>query len=372
MGFCMLVGYGAWNLLQRASQTSKLLQFSTKFLFSLLILSHSLKTVARNRDWYSGFTVYTSGIQQNPTSGVMLSNLGVEYAMIEDYKTSEMLYRTSMKNAPRYSRAFFNFGKLMKIQNIHDRAEWGFRQAIALGGNDTTDSKQGEAYYHLIDIVALDPARQEEALELSHSALDFANSFSKLYITHSNLLVQMNRTYEALSATEMAASKNPTSSVAHYNLGLVHMKLSQLAQAAVSFRTALSLKQDSIQVMYNLASVLQVTANGHLDTLQEALGLWIKVLTANPHHTDALVNLASLYYELKDFSKTRHTLQQILQQTPNHTDTHYRLAVLEYKQGNYREAMETFSKVSNLQPGYKKTQSYLELTQRELLQQRHL
>ena len=149
----------------------------------------------------------------------------------------------------------------------------GFRQAIALGGNDTTDSKQGEAYYHLIDIVALDPARQEEALVLSHSALDFANSFSKLYITHSNLLVQMNRTYEALSATEMAASKNPTSSVAHYNLGLVHMKLSQLAQAAVSFRTALSLKQDSIQVMYNLASVLQVTANGHLDTLQEALGL---------------------------------------------------------------------------------------------------
>ena len=97
---------------------------------------------------------------------------------------------------------------------------------------------------------------------------------------------------------------------------------------------------------------------------------WIKVLSANPHHTDALTYLASLYYELKDFSKTRHTLHQILQQVPNHTDTHYRLAVLDYMQGNYKEAMETFSKVSVLQPGYKKTQSYLELTQRELLQQR--
>lgn len=96
----------------------------------------------------------------------------------------------------------------------------------------------------------------------------------------------------------------------------------------------------------------------------------MKLLSANPHHTEALVNLASLYYELKDFSKTRHTLNQILQQSPNHTDSHYKLAVLDYMQGNYRQAMKLFSKVSSLQPGYKKTESFLQLTQRELLQQR--
>ena len=98
----------------------------------------------------------------------------------------------------------------------------------------------------------------------------------------------------------------------------------------------------------------------------------MKLLSAVPHHTDALVHLASLYYELKDFTKTRHTLLQILQQAPNHTDTHYRLAVLDYKQGNYKEAMKIFSKLSILQPGYKKTESYLEMTQMELMQQRTL
>ena len=73
--------------------------------------------------------------------------------------------------------------------------------------------------------------------------------------------------------TKMAAEKNPFSSVAHYNLGLVHMKLGQLSEAAEAFRTALSIQQDSVQVMYNLASVLQVTANGQPDTMQEALEL---------------------------------------------------------------------------------------------------
>ena len=121
MGFCMLVGYGAWYLLQR---TKSLLHFFIKLSLTFLLISHSMKTVTRNRDWHSGFAIYTSGILYNPTSGVMLSNLGVEFAIHKDYAISEQLYRTSMKIAPAYSRAYFNFGKLMKIQNRYEDAEW--------------------------------------------------------------------------------------------------------------------------------------------------------------------------------------------------------------------------------------------------------
>ena len=123
MGFCLLLGYGAWHLLQR-TQTLQLLHSCVRLLLGFLLLAHSLKTVTRNRDWHSGFSIYTSGIRHNPTSGVMLSNLGVEYAMSREYDISERLYRTSMEIAPGYSRAFFNFGKLMKIQNDYDAAEW--------------------------------------------------------------------------------------------------------------------------------------------------------------------------------------------------------------------------------------------------------
>ena len=150
----------------------------------------------------------------------------------------------------------------------------GFRHAIALGERDTGNGKQqGETYYHLVDTISANPQRLGEALEVCEKGIEFAESFGQLYITYSNLLVMGNRTQDALPVTKMAARKNPRSSVAHYNLGLVHMKLNQLPEAAVAFRTALSLQQDSVQVMYNLASVLQVTANGRWETLQEALEL---------------------------------------------------------------------------------------------------
>ena len=124
MGFCMLVGYGAWQILKKAKPTSDLLCRCTAFLLAFLLLSHSLKTAVRNFDWRSGFSIYTSGIRRNPTSGVMLSNLGVEYAMKEDYEVAELLYRAAIERAPEYSRAFFNFGKLMKIQRNYRNAEW--------------------------------------------------------------------------------------------------------------------------------------------------------------------------------------------------------------------------------------------------------
>ena len=98
----------------------------------------------------------------------------------------------------------------------------------------------------------------------------------------------------------------------------------------------------------------------------------MKLLSSYPQHTDALVNLASLYYQLNDIPNTRHTLLQILEHAPNHTDTHYRLGVLDYMQGNYEEAMATFSRVSVMQPGYKRTQDYLEMAERELVLRRTL
>ena len=90
----------------------------------LLLVSSSAKTLLRNRDWKSGYTIHASGVRENPTSGVMLSNLGIEFAIDERYDVAEKLYRASMGVAPSYARGFFNFGKLMKIEERFGDAEW--------------------------------------------------------------------------------------------------------------------------------------------------------------------------------------------------------------------------------------------------------
>ena len=99
------------------------LQSVAKLGLVFLLLTHSLKSVTRNRDWVSGIFLYTSGIQQNPTSGVMLLNLGVDYAIAKEYEVARQLYRASMEIAPQYSRGFFNYGKVMKIFNNYEEVD---------------------------------------------------------------------------------------------------------------------------------------------------------------------------------------------------------------------------------------------------------
>ena len=123
MGFCMLVAYGCWKLLLRASKSNILYKF-VQGLIGYLLLTYSVKTLYRNRDWYSHTTFNKAGVKFNPFNAAMLSNLGIDHAVVKDYAVAEQLYETSMRVAPQYSVGYYNYGKLMKITQRYQEAEW--------------------------------------------------------------------------------------------------------------------------------------------------------------------------------------------------------------------------------------------------------
>ncbi len=122
MGYCFLVGYGFWSLIRKVK--SKLAKVFLGFLIVALLLFQSARTMQRNRDWYSKMTLYSSGVKFNPNNGVMMSNLGIEYAHLRNYSHAEYLYRTSIKVAPQHSRSYANLGGLMEALRRYDDAEW--------------------------------------------------------------------------------------------------------------------------------------------------------------------------------------------------------------------------------------------------------
>ena len=121
MGFCMLVGYGAWCLMQSVRNTG-LKAIVAFFLLGLLALQAG-RTVLRNLDWESNLSLYTSGARFNPANGVMLTNLGVEHGRLKNYSFAERLYRTSIKVAPTHSRGYGNLGGLLEALRRYDEAE---------------------------------------------------------------------------------------------------------------------------------------------------------------------------------------------------------------------------------------------------------
>ena len=123
MGFCMLVALGFKTLLQRAKNSNIVHKFLQVSLGYLLVV-HSLKTLHRNRDWCSYTAFNKAGVKFNPFNAAMLSNLGIDHAVMQDYAIAEQLYEASMRVAPYYSVGYYNYGKLMKITHRYQEAEW--------------------------------------------------------------------------------------------------------------------------------------------------------------------------------------------------------------------------------------------------------
>ena len=118
MGLCLLVAQGAWTLL-RHSSTSVL----TKVFLVTLLLTHSAKTLTRNRDWYSKITIYGSLMRHYPSNGYVLANLAKEYRNLEQFDKAEAAYRMGVAVSPNISINYINLGAMLKKQQRFTEAE---------------------------------------------------------------------------------------------------------------------------------------------------------------------------------------------------------------------------------------------------------
>ena len=120
MGFCMLVAYGAYKL---TLMKTNWLSTVSKFGIVLLLATHSLKTLHRNRDWYSKETLFKSLVKYYPRNGYIVGNLGLDLFRAGDEVMAEKLNRYAMEVAPDVPLSYVNLGSLLKHQGRLEEAE---------------------------------------------------------------------------------------------------------------------------------------------------------------------------------------------------------------------------------------------------------
>ena len=119
MGFCMLVGYGVWHAMKHSS---KIISYAMKIGLVYLVVVHSTKTLLRNRDWYSEFTLYYSAVNTMPHNGKMLRNLATKYST-KDISTAQKLMRAAIEAEPNFISAYSDLGWLLAKQEKVEEAE---------------------------------------------------------------------------------------------------------------------------------------------------------------------------------------------------------------------------------------------------------
>lgn len=316
MGYCILVATGWTHILKLGYDKSWL-----RWGLWLLILSHVVRTVRRNEDWRTEYTLYRSALKITSKNAKMYNNMGRVLEGEGKHAHAIHYFKSAIRIEPEDVRGYLNLGRLTADLGNYSEAENIYLQAKSvldrqLDGKDTTVTPSHlQVLVHLASIVSVNRSRLPEADRLYQQLIELKSDYSPAYLGRGNLLSLMNRTDEA----------------------------------EAMYRRALSLDPYNPDIFSNLAAVLR-----RMGRKGEAVGLLNKALLIQPHHQEALMNSALL---LEDETSQRHLSdhrsEEILAATKENGEVLFQLGMMFLSEKNSKSAEIWLKKAVQSQPSMK-------------------
>ena len=169
---------------------------------------------------------------------------------------------------------------------------------------------------------------------------------------------QVYRNRETLWRDTLA--KNPSSWMAHNNLGLVLFEQGRMAEAEQEFLETLQLKPDHPEANNNLGVIL--AGRGQRDA---ALARYEEAVRLKPNYAEAHNGLAATLVELGRLEEGIAHYRQAIRIQPGYAEAYHNLGLALAKAGRLDEAIKSYEQAIRLKPGYVKAHRNLGL----LLQQ---
>jgi tetratricopeptide (TPR) repeat protein len=218
VGFCLVLSLLLTDLIPRkltfAPQKSKMVIVS---LIVILLVAYSTTTIARNRDWKDGFSLWSKTLQTNPNSAAAHGNLGRAYLDLGQlneainefraalqirprsykahynlglayekkglFKEAILQYENSLNFKPDYVNAHFNLGNIYKQLNLLDKAIFAYKNVIEIDPGDIEARNNLGVIYAMQGNFANAIKQWENVLSIdpnNHSAADNIRKAKKL------------------------------------------------------------------------------------------------------------------------------------------------------------------------------------------------
>jgi tetratricopeptide (TPR) repeat protein len=139
--------------------------------------------------------------------------------------------------------------------------------------------------------------------------------------------------------------KNPSSEIAHNNLGLVYLNSNRLPQAIEQFEASLKLRPD-YAIAYNGLGNALVLSN----RTEEAIADYREALRINPNYPEAHNGLANIFLQTGQLSDAQAESEKSLHLKPDYFEAHCTLGLILAQQGRTPEAIAQFETASRLNP----------------------
>ncbi len=243
-GFCLIVGFILGQLVIRKS-----LRIWGIILFGLIISFYSVRTIMRNFDFKSEYSLWSKTLKDNPMSATGYNNLGAALLNSGDIEQSIEQFRKAIELVPTYAKSYYNLGIACLNMGSYDEAIDNLSYSIRY------DPKSYESYIAL-GTVYQNLGKHLEAIEEFKIALTL-NEDAKLHHALGISLQNINQFDDALQEFKRAIAINPDLGEAHNALGIEYGRKGLFDEAIQEFNIAIMKMANPAPAYHNLGLIYQ-------------------------------------------------------------------------------------------------------------------
>uniref|UniRef100_A0A8C0HYL3 dolichyl-phosphate-mannose--protein mannosyltransferase n=1 Tax=Balaenoptera musculus TaxID=9771 RepID=A0A8C0HYL3_BALMU len=232
---------------------------------SMVILTHALKTLHRNWDWESEYTLFMSALKVNKNNAKLWNNVGHALENEKNFERALKYFLQATHVQPDDIGAHMNVGRTYKNLNRTKAAEESYMTAKSLMPQIIPGKKYAariapnhlNVYINLANLIRANESRLEEADQLYRQAISMRPDFKQAYISRGELLLKMNKPVKAKETYLKALELDKNNADLWYNLAIVHIELKEPNEALKNFNHALELNPKHKLALFNSAILMQ-------------------------------------------------------------------------------------------------------------------
>ena len=205
--------------LVRLSQYQKL-KIATYIVFSLIILSLTIRTIARNIDWQDEDHLWVVTARTSPSSAQNHNNLGDYYGRHGDLENSIREFKRAIELKPNYADAYHNLGNAYRDSGNLDEAIKNWEKALSFNPSLWQS-------YQNIAAVHYERGNYEEAKESIEKGIAVDPKNANLHLILGLILVKTGEKEQARQILQQILAIDPNNQLAKEGLREIEVSLSQ-------------------------------------------------------------------------------------------------------------------------------------------------
>ena len=314
---------------------------------ALVVPALGLRTVQRNKDYRSGYDLWSDTVSKRPRNARAYNELG--NMMDATRKTAEALsyYDKALQLKPDYVKAYHNKGQTFLKNGQFTEAVEQFGYALrlkpdyvkALKGMGDALTQAGQSNQAI--------AAYEKALQLDPTDLAAGDNLG-------TALLRAGRVDESIARFESVLRVDPEDGEAHDNLGAALLQKGDVNAALAHFAAAIRQLPDAAQVHYNYAKALKQAGR-----TQDAIDEYRKVVQRKPDHAVAYYNLGNAFALTGQLEQALAAYEEAVKIKPDYVEAHNNYGSILRRQGRLKQAQEQYLLALKYRPDYVQAQNNL-------------